>query len=117
MDTFIEKCDDYFYIKTSGIVDNFILKDTLNDVFNRCNSCGFSKILVDFLDLNFSSVSKTNRILFAINVKDIFNFNKKIKIACLIENKHMDGTAKDYIEGIKFEGFQNKDEALQWLKK
>ncbi len=120
MESTIEKLDDYIYLKLSGEGNFDDLKHALQETYNECEKCDFSKVLLDFLDIedvDYEKISSNKRIVFAAVLMEIFHRRPKIKVASLAKSEFYDGTVKEFVDKNKFnfDVFFTRDEALQWL--
>ena len=118
MESTIEKLDDYVYLKFSGNKNYDELKDALTKTSEKCNQFSLSKVLIDFFDFNFDDVNLTKRIVFGMYLFDKFKSIPNIRVACLLDEQYYDETITEYakMKGFRYSLFNDKDEALQWLK-
>jgi hypothetical protein len=116
MNSKIDKLDDYIYLKMSGMLDTNSVKECMTNLHDECIESNYSKVLIDFLDVDLKSLNLRKKIIFITLLMDLFKMDT-VKIAGLVENKYFDSAAKRfiYLANLNFKGFHNRNEAIEWL--
>jgi len=116
MNSKIDKLDDYIYLKMSGMLDTSSVKECIMHLHNECIKYNYSKVLIDFLDVDLNSLNIRKKIIFITMLMDLFKMNT-IKIAGLVDSKYFDSAAKRFtnLANLNFKGFHDRNDAITWL--
>mgnify|MGYP006298070571 FL=1 len=116
MESKIEKVDEYIYLKMYGMLDTSSVKKCIKNLHKECIESNYSKILIDFLDVDLQSLNIRKKIVFITMLMDLFQMDT-IKIAGLVNQKYFDKAARrfTYLANLNFKGFHDKNKAIAWL--
>lgn len=116
MNSKIDKLDEYIYLKMSGILDTSSVKECMKNLHNECIESNYSKILIDFLDVDLKSLNIRKKIIFITMLMDLFKMDT-VKIAGLVDSKYFDSAAKRFttLANLNFKGFHDRNDAIDWL--
>jgi hypothetical protein len=116
MNSKIDKLDEYIYLKMSGMLDTISVKECITNLHNECIESNYSKVLIDFLEVDLKSLNIRKKIIFITMLMDLFKMDT-VKIAGLVDSKYFDSVAKKFtsLANLNFKGFHNRTEAIAWL--
>lgn len=114
----IEVRHGYVYLRFSGEWDSEKIKKALQETREECNRLHNSKVLIDFLNLNFDNMNISNRIVFSTLLFDAFEYLPEAQIASIIDEESYDDTVEtfDNMKPFGYKVFHTKYDALSWLK-
>lgn len=113
----IDQMENYLYIKIDGEYTDAKIEPTLNKIFYECKNCGYSKILIDALDVNLDSMNDLNRFLIGKKIAEFNMESHLMKIAYVVSKQYINRFSEIVARnrGAQLKGFYNKDEANKWL--
>jgi hypothetical protein len=109
--------ENYLYVKVDGFYINDDINPALNKIFSECKNCGYSKILIDALDVNLDIINDINRFFIGVEIAKINRELQLMKIAYVVRKQYINRFAETVARnrGAHLKAFYNRDEATQWI--
>jgi hypothetical protein len=115
-DSIYRKETDFLCIKYKGNETDSVLS-SLNEVFEKCKSWNYSKLLIYLNDFDIDVVSDMDRFYFGEKIADLCNIIHRMKIAVILNERDFAGIGENAAVNrfIDAKSFYNKIDSIKWL--